>query len=155
MANTQAMCTSFKKELMCGSHALGTQAANAVRTVTTVDVIKAALFLASASLGAATTAYSATGEVTGTNYTAGGVTVTNATAPHTSGTGALWTPSASIVYTNVTLTTAFDAVELYNDSSTGKLSISVHTFGSQTVTAGTFTLTMPADTTGNELVQLV
>lgn len=155
MANVQSMATSFKKEILLGSHALGTQSANSVRTVTTTDVVKAALYLASGSLGAATTAYSATSEVSGTGYTAGGVVVTNATAPSNSGTGALWTPSASITYTTVTLTSAFDAVLLYNSSSTGNLAISVHTFGSQTVTAGTFTLTMPANTTGNALVQIV
>jgi len=154
MANTQAMCTSFKAEILKGSHALGTQSANGTRTVTTADVVKAALYLTTATTGAATTAYSATNEVSGTNYTAGGVVVTNATAPSTSGTGALWTPSASIVYTTVTLSTAFDCVLLYNSSSTGLLAISAHTFGAQTVTAGTFTLTMPANTTGNALIQI-
>jgi len=154
MANTQAMASSFKSEILKGSHALGTQSANGTRTVTTVDVVKAALYLTTASIGATTTAYSATGEVSGVNYTAGGVVVTNATAPSTSGTGALWTPSASIVYTTVTLSTAFDCVLLYNSSSTGQLAISAHTFGAQTVTAGTFTLTMPANTTGNALIQI-
>jgi hypothetical protein len=153
-ANVQAMPSSFKSELLKGTHALGTQSANSVRTVTTADVVKAALFVTNNSMGAATTAYSTTGEVTGTGYTAGGVTVTNATAPSVSGTGALWTPSASIVYPTVTLTTAFDTVLLYNASSTGSLAIGVYTFGAQTVTAGTFTLTMPANTTGNALVQI-
>jgi len=148
------MASSFKSEILKGSHALGTQSANGTRTVTTVDVVKAALYLTTASIGATTTAYSATGEVSGVNYTAGGVVVTNATAPSTSGTGALWTPSASIVYTTVTLSTAFDCVLLYNSSSTGQLAISAHTFGAQTVTAGTFTLTMPANTTGNALIQI-
>ncbi|MEO8007146.1 MAG: hypothetical protein ABI728_01305 [Betaproteobacteria bacterium] len=154
MANTQAMCTSFKQELMNGSHAFGAQGANGVRTVTTKDIFKAALYLVSASRGAGDTVYNTTGEVTGTNYTAGGVTVTNATAPTTSGTTAFWTPSASIVYTTVTLSTAFDAVLIYNDSSTSKLACSVHTFGSQTVTAGTFTLTMPANDASNAILRI-
>lgn len=146
MANTQAIATSFKKELMTGHHALGTTVA---RADTTKDTVKAALFLASATINAATTAYSTTGEVTGTNYTAGGVTVTNATAPNSSGTTAFWTPSASIVYTNVTLATAFDCVLLYNSTQTDR-AIAAYTFGSQTVTAGNFTLTMPTNdaTTG-------
>lgn len=146
MANTQAMCTSFKVEILTGHHALGT---TVTRGATTADVIKAALYLVSATYNAATTAYSVTGEVSGTNYTAGGVTVTNGTVPTSSGTTSFWTPSASIVYTTVTLATAFDAVLLYN-SSQGNRAISVHTFGSQTVTAGTFTLTMPTNdaTTG-------
>jgi hypothetical protein len=154
MANTQAFPTSLKVELLNGSHALGAQAANGVRTVTTKDVIKAALFLASASLGAATTAYSATGEVSGTGYTAAGVTVTNATAPTSTSTTAHWTPSASFAWTTVTLSTAFDCVQLYNDSSTGKLTLTIHTFSSQTVTAGNFTLTMPANDASNGLIRL-
>jgi hypothetical protein len=105
-----------------------------------------------------TTAYSATGEVTGTGYTAGGVTVTNATAPTstnsstTAGVG-YWTPSASLVYSTVTLTTAFDTVLVYNSTQSNK-AVSVHTFGSQTVTAGTFTLTMPSNTTTTALLRL-
>lgn len=146
MANSQAICTSFKVELMKGIHALGTTVA---RGGTTKDTIKAALFLASASLGAGTTAYSSTGEVSGTNYSAGGVTVTNGTEPTNTSTTAHWTPSASIVYTTVTLSTAFDAVLLYNSTQSDK-AIAVYTFGSQTITAGTFTLTMPTNdgTTG-------
>ena len=91
--------------------------------------------------------------MSGTGYTAGGVAVTNATAPTTSGTTGYWTPSASITYTSVTLTTAFDAVLIYNSSQSNK-AVSVHTFGSQTVTAGTFTLTMPTNDASNALIRL-
>jgi hypothetical protein len=155
MANTQAMCTSFKGELLIGNHQLGacTLTSRGSLTAPTKDTVKAALFLASATINASTTAYSTTGEVTGTNYTAGGVSVTNATDPTTSGTTAIWTPSASIAYTTVTLSTAFDAVLLYNSSQSNK-AISVHTFGSQTVTAGTFTLTMPANDSSNALIRI-
>jgi hypothetical protein len=66
---------------------------------------------------------------------------------------AFFTPSASLVYTSVTLTTAFDAVLIYNSSQSNK-AVSVHTFGSQTISAGTFTLTMPADTTSTALLRL-
>ena len=88
MANTQALCTSFKGELLIGNHQLGacTLTSRGSLTAPTKDTVKAALYLASATYNAATTAYSTTGEVTGTNYTAGGVTVTNATDPSTSGT---------------------------------------------------------------------
>ena len=149
MANTQALCTSFMEQLMTATHDF---------TPSTGDTFKAALYEATATVNASTTAYSSTGEVTGTNYTAGGVTVTNATAPastNASATGgtAYWTPSASITYTNVTLTTAFDAVLIYNSSKSDK-AVSVHTFGSQTVTAGTFTLTMPTNNTTNALLRL-
>lgn len=149
MANTQSMCTSFMGELLTATHNF---------TPSTGDTFKAALYLASATVNASTTVYSATGEVSGANYSPGGVTVTNANAPTATNSSATagvayWTPSASITYTNVTLTTAFDAVLLYNSSKSDK-AVSVHTFGSQTVTAGTFTLTMPSNTTSTALLRL-
>jgi hypothetical protein len=150
MANTQAMCTSFKGEILSGIHALGT---TVIRAGTGADTLKAALYLASATVNAATTAYSVTGEVSGSGYSAGGITVTNATAPTTSGTTGYWTPSASFTYTSVTLTTAFDAVLVYNSTQSNK-AISVHTFGSQTITAGNFTLTMPTSDTTNALIRI-
>jgi len=155
MSNTQSMCTSFMGELMTATHNFGTAP---VRAVTTADTFKAALYLTSATVNAATTAYSSSGEVTGTNYTAGGVAVTNATAPiatNSSATAgvAYWTPSASITYTTVTLSTAFDCVLIYNSTQSNK-AVSVHTFGSQTITAGTFTLTMPSNTTTTALLRL-
>lgn len=153
MANSQALCTSFKKEILNGIHALGT---SVVRGATTPDSFKAALYLASASLGAGTTAYSGTGEVSGTNYSAGGVDLTGSPdwiAPATSGTTAYTTPTASIVFTNVTLSTAFDAVLIYN-STQGDKAVSVHTFGSQTVTAGDFTLTMPTNDATTGLIRI-
>ena len=151
MSNSQALVTSFKVDIMNGLHAFG---ASVIRAGTTKDSYKAALYLASASLGAATTAYSGTGEVSGTNYSAGGVAVTTATAPNSSGTTAFFTPSASIVYTTVTLATAFDAVLIYNDTAAGKNAVSVHTFGSQTITAGTFTLTMPTNDSSTGLIRI-
>ena len=155
MANTQSMCTSFLGEVLTATHNFGTAP---VRAATTADTFKAALYLTSATINASTTAYSSTGEVTGTNYTAGGVTVTNATAPTATNSSitagvAYWTPSASISYTTVTLATAFDAVLIYNSTQSNK-AVSVHTFGSQTITAGTFTLTMPSNTTTPALLRL-
>jgi hypothetical protein len=122
------------------------------------DTFKAALYLASATYNASTTAYSVTNEVSGAGYTAGGVTVTNATAPTSTNSSATagvgyWTSSASIVYTGVTLTTAFDAMLLYNSSQSNK-AVAVFTFGSQTITSGNFTLTMPANTTSTALLRL-
>lgn len=151
MANTQAMATSFKQDILNGIHAFGS---SVVRAATTKDTFKAALYLTTASLGAGTTAYSSTGEVTGTGYTAGGNTVTTSTAPTTSGTTAFFTPSASIVFTSITLTTAFDAVLIYNDTAAGKNAVSIHTFGAQTVTAGTFTLSMPSNDSSNALIRI-
>ena len=160
MANTQSLCTSFMSELMLGQHQLGTSTivSRGSLTAPTTDVVKAALYLTTATINAATTAYSATGEVSGTNYSAGGVTVTNATAPTSTNSSATagvayWTPSASIVYTTVTLSTAFDTVLLYNSTQSNK-AIAVYTFGSQIVTAGTLTLTMPSNSTSAALLRL-
>ena len=155
MANTQSMCTSFMGELLTATHNFGVAP---IRAATTADTFKAALYLTTATISAATTVYTTTGEVTGTNYTAGGVTVTNANVPvatNSSATAgvAYWTPSASFVYTTVTLSTAFDTVLLYNSTQSNK-AVSVHTFGSQTITAGTFTLTMPSSTTTTALLRL-
>jgi intracellular septation protein A len=146
-ANAQAMCTSFKQDLLNGVHAFSA----AYRTA---DSFKAALYTTGQSIGAATTAYSATGEVSGTGYTAGGVAVTFGTAPTTGGTTAYVTPSANIVFTGVTLTTAFDCVLLYNSTAAGKNAVSSHTFGAQTITAGTLTLTMPTNDQNNALLRL-
>jgi len=160
VANTQSMCTSFMSELMLGQHQLGTSTivSRTSLTAPTTDTVKAALYLVSATVNASTTVYSATGEVSGTGYSAGGVTVTNANTPTSTNSSATagvayWTPSASLTYTTVTLTTAFDTVLLYNSTQSNK-AISVHTFGSQTITAGTFTLTMPANTTSAALLRL-
>ena len=152
MANTQAICTSFKVELAGGAHHnfSGTSPA---RTLNTVDALKAALFLVTATYNAATTAYAVTGEVSGAGYTAGGIAVTNATAPTSTGTTAFWTPSASLAYGTVTLATAFDCVLIYN-STQGNRGIGVYTFGSTTVTAGTFTLTQPVNDSTTALLRL-
>jgi hypothetical protein len=155
MANTQSMCTSFLGELMTGTHNFGTAP---VRATGAADTFKAALYLASATYNASTTAYSVTNEVSGAGYSAGGVTVTNATPPTSTNSSATagvgyWTSSASIVYTGVTLTTAFDAMLLYNSTQSDK-AVAVFTFGSQTITSGNFTLTMPANTTSTALLRL-
>lgn len=159
MANTQSMCTSFMGELLTATHNF---------TPSTGDTFKGALFVAtsgsstSTCLCASVTAYATTvntvAEVSGTNYSAGGVTVTNGNSPTATNSSvtagvAYWTPSASLTYTNVTLTTPFDTVLIYNSSKSNK-AVSVHTFGSQTVTAGTFTLTMPVNNTTNALLRL-
>lgn len=151
MANSQAMATSFKQDLLNGLHAFGT---TVVRASTAADSFKAALYLATGSQGAGTTAYSATNEVSGAGYTAGGVAVTFGTAPSNSGTTAFVTPSASIVYTTVTLASSFDCVTIYNNTAAGKNAVSVHTFTAQTITAGTLTLTMPVNDATNALIRL-
>ena len=114
--------------------------------------LKAALYLVSATTNGANSVYTVTGEVSGTNYTAGGVSVTNANTAALTSPTAYWTPSASIVYTTVTLATAFDSVMIY-DTGAANRNIGLFTFGSQTVTAGTLTLTMPANAAATALIR--
>ena len=150
MSNTQAICTSFKSEVMSGIHAFGT---TVVRAGTGADTIKAALYLATGSYGVGTTAYAVTNEVGNSgSYSAGGVTVTNATAPTNDGTVGYWTPSASIVATTFTAA-AFDACLLYNSTQSNR-AIAVYNFGSQTIAAGTFTLTMPTNNGSTGLLRI-
>jgi hypothetical protein len=149
MANTQSMCTSFKAEVLTATHNFGTAP---TRGSSAADSFKAALFLASATVNATTTAYTASGEVSGTNYVAGGNAITSWNAPTSSGTTAYTTPTATITWSDVTLATAFDAVLIYN-STQGNKAVSVHTFGSQTITAGTFSLTMPSNDSTNALLR--
>ena len=166
MANTQSMVTGFMGKLMTGTHNFGV---GVVRGSTAADTYYGALLLASGTFNASSSDYTGTigatamaGEVSGTGYTAGGVAITNATPPTATNASAtagvaFWTPSASITYTTVTLATAFDAVMIYNSTQgTGGAypAVSIHTFGSQTITAGTFTLTMPSNTTSTALIRL-
>lgn len=155
MANTASLCTSFLGEVLTATHNFGVAP---IRAATTADTFKGALYLTSATIDAATTVYTVTGEVSGTNYSAGGVTVTNATVPASTNSSATagvayWTPSASISYTNVTLTTSFNAMLLYNSTQSNK-AVGVYTFGNQTITAGTFALTMPSNTTTTALLRI-
>lgn len=152
------MCNSFKRELFNGEHQFGapTLISRTSLTAPTTDSFKAALYLATATVNKSTTAYSATNELTngsGTGYTAGGVAVTNGVAPVLSGDTAVWTPSASFSWTALTSSAAFDAVLVYNDTQNDK-AVSVHTFGSQSITAGNFTLTMPANAAGTALLNI-
>jgi hypothetical protein len=138
MANTQAV-SGIMKQVALGAVVDGKS-------------LKAALYLASATTNGTNTAYTVTGEVSGTNYSAGGVSVTNANSAGLTSTTAYWTPSASITYTTVTLSTAFDAVMIYSTTDTNR-NLGVFTFGSQTITAGTFTLTMPTNDSSTGLIR--
>ena len=150
MANTQAIADSFRSELLSGIHAFGT---TVIRAGTTKDSFKAALYLATATMNATATVYTVTNEVSGTGYTAGGVAVTNANEPAVASNVGYWTPSAALAWTTVTLATAFDAVLLYN-STQGNKAVAVFTFGSQTITAGNFSLTMPTNNQTTGLLRL-
>jgi hypothetical protein len=124
----------------------------ALAAIVNGKTLKGSLYLASATTGPSNAAYTATGEVSGTGYTATGASVTNANSAGLTGTTAYWTPSASIAWTTVTLATAFDAVMIYSTTDADR-SIGVFTFGSQTITAGNFTLTMPTNDSTTGLVR--
>lgn len=148
MAITQAMCTSFKQELLVGTHNF---------TNTTGDVFKLALFRAQASIvgtfGAGSTNYSQMGadEASGTNYSAGGSNLTNVT-PTSSGTTA-FTDFADLVFSNVTITTS--GCEIYNSSKSDK-AVAVFNFGGdKTATAGDMTMIFPTADASNAIIRLV
>tara|TARA_R110000796_G_scaffold45342_4_gene109772 strand:+ start:5749 stop:6177 length:429 start_codon:yes stop_codon:yes gene_type:complete len=141
MAISQAMCTSFKKELMTATHNF-TNGANS---------FKLALYTSSASLGAATTAYSTTAEASGTNYTAGGAALTNVT-PTTSGTTA-FTDFADLTFSNATVTA--NGALIYNDTAAGDPAVVVLAFGAdKTSTAGDFTIQFPTADASNAIIRI-
>tara|TARA_R110000782_G_scaffold268396_1_gene364842 strand:+ start:701 stop:1132 length:432 start_codon:yes stop_codon:yes gene_type:complete len=142
MAITQAMCTSFKQELMEAKHNFLNSGGN---------TFKIALYTSSATLSAATTAYSATNEVSGTNYTAAGNTLTRVD-PASSGTTA-YTDFADTTWSSSTIT-ARGAV-VYNDSASGDPSVIVLNFGSdKTSTAGDFTITFPTADASDAIIRI-
>lgn len=141
MAITQAMCTSFKQELLTGTHNF---------TNGTGDTFKIALFTSSATLGAATTAYSVTNEVSGTGYTAGGNTLTNVT-PTTSGTTA-FTDFADTTWSSATITAR--GALIYNSTDSDK-AVVVLDFGSdKTSTNGDFTIQFPTADASNAIIRI-
>ena len=142
MAITQAMCTSFKKELMTGTHNF---------TASSGNTFKLALYTSSATLSAATTAYSSTNEASGTNYTAAGAALTSVT-PVTSGTTAFG-DFADLTFSNATVTA--NGALIYNDSASGDPAVVVLAFGGdKTSTAGAFTIQFPAADASNAIIRI-
>lgn len=142
MAISQAMCTSFKVEILDGIHAFGP---TVVRAGTTADVFKIALYTSAATLGATTTGYTTSDEVVGTGYSAGGNTLTVSQVPTSTGTTA-WLDFADTTWTNATITAR--GALIYNSTQSNK-SVAVLDFGGdKTSTAGDFTIVFPtADST--------
>jgi len=148
MAISQAMCTSFKVELLNGIHAFGT---TVIRAATTADTFKIALYTSSASLGAATTAYSTSNEVVGTGYTAGGNTLTVSTAPTSSGTTA-FLDFSDTTWSTATITA--NGALIYNSTQSDK-AVAVLAFGAdKTSTAGDFTIVFPAADASNAIIRI-
>ena len=141
MAISQAMCTSFKVELLQGVHNF---------TASTGDVFKIALYTSSATLGASTTAYTVSNEVSGTGYTAGGNTLTNVT-PTSSGTTA-FTDFADTTWSTATITAR--GALIYNSTESNK-AVAVLDFGSdKTSTAGAFTIVFPTADASNAIIRV-
>jgi len=141
MAITQAMCTSFKGEVMQALHDF---------TTSTGNVFKLALYTSTATMSASTTAYSATNEVSGTNYVAGGNTLTNVT-PTTSGTTG-FTDFADTTWSAATITAR--GALIYNSSNTNR-GVAVLDFGTdQTSTAGDFTIVFPAAAAATAIIRI-
>lgn len=142
MAITTAMCTSFKQELFEAIHDFNASGGN---------TFKVALYTSSANLGASTTAYSATNEVSGTGYTATGATLTNVD-PTTSGTTG-FCDFNDVTWSSSTITA--NGCLIYNDTASGDPAVSVHAFGSdQSSSGGDFTLTMPTADASNAILRL-
>jgi hypothetical protein len=142
MAISTAMCTSFKVELFQGTHNFNLSGG---------DSFKSALYSSAATLGATTTAYSATNEVSGPNYAAGGNALTRID-PTSSGTTA-YCDFADLVFSNVTISGVRGCL-IYNSTDSNK-SVSSHDFGSdKAATAGDFTLVMPTADASNAILRL-
>ena len=147
MAITQAMCTSFKVDLLNGIHAFGT---TVVRGATTADTMYMALYTSSATLDATTTAYSATNEVSGTGYVAGGQALTTV-APTSSGTTA-YLDFNDETWTSSTITAR--GALIYNSDQSNK-SVAVLDFGAdKTSTAGDFTVVFPTADASNAIIRI-
>ena len=150
MAISQAMCTSFKVELLSGGHNFNTT--NVARTVDTQDVFKIALFTSSATLDATTTAYSTSNEVPSTgNYSAGGNTLTISQVPTSSSTTA-FIDFADTTWSSATITA--NGALIYN-STNSDTAVAVLAFGGdKTSTAGDFTIIFPTADASNAIIRI-
>ena len=141
MAITQAMCTSFKVELLTGTHDF---------TNSTGDTFKLALYTSSATLDASTTAYTVSNEASGTNYSAGGGTLTNVT-PTSSGTTA-FTDFADLTFSSATITAR--GCLIYNSTDSDKAVAVLDFGGDKTSTNGDFTIQFPAADASNAIIRI-
>ena len=142
MAISQAMCTSFKQEILEGVHNFKNSGGND---------FKLALYTSSASLGAGTTAYTTSNEASGTNYTAKGASLTRVD-PTTSSTTA-FTDFADLTFSSATVTA--NGALIFNDTASGDPAVCVLAFGGDfTVSGGTFKIVFPAQTANNAIVRI-
>ena len=151
MAITSAICSSFKQELLEGKHDFQTSGSGG-------HSFKIALYTSSATLGASTTAYSTTNEITntaGSAYTAGGAALTNTGVGLTSTTA--FTDFSDVQYTSASFTA--NGALIYNTTTDGGSSttnaVAVIAFGSdKTATNGTFTIQFPANDSSSAIIRL-
>ena len=144
MAISSAICNSFKQEILVGTHNF---------TATSGNTFKIALFTSDASLGASTTAYSTSNEITnssGTAYTAGGATLTSVT-PTTSGTTALC-DFADVSFSSASFTA--NGALIYNDTQSDKAVAVIAFGGDKTVSSGTFTIQFPTADASNAIIRI-
>ena len=149
MANTSAMCTSFKQEILVATHNF---------TASTGNTFKIALYDSDATLGASTTAYSTSEEITntsGTAYTAGGATLTNAGVSLSSTTA--FTDFSDVTYSSATFTA--NAALIYNTTTNGgsgttDVVCAIAFGGDKTATNGTFTIQFPTADATNAIIRL-
>lgn len=140
MAITSAICTSFKQELLVGTH-------NFTNGGNTFNL---ALYTSSATLGASTTAYTATNEASGTNYTAKGAALTNVT-PVTSGTTAI-VDFADLTFGTATVTAR--GALIFNTSASDKAVCALDFGGDKSSSAGNFTVVFPSPTATGAIIRL-
>ena len=148
MAITQAMCTSFKTEILQGVHNFTNGSGGG--SAGTGATFKLALYTSSATLGAATTAYATTNETTGTGYSAGGNSLTNVT-PTSSGTTA-FTDFADTTWSTSTITAR--GALIYNSTQSNK-AVAVLDFGSdKSSSSGDFTIQFPTADSSNAIIRI-
>ena len=141
MSITSALCTSFKQEILVGTHNF---------TATSGNSFKLALYTSSATLNASTTAYSTSNEVSGTGYTAAGAALTSVT-PTTSGTTA-FCDFADLTFSSSTITA--NGALIYNDTQSDKAVAVIAFGGDKTVSSGTFTIQFPTADATNAIIRL-
>jgi hypothetical protein len=143
MAISQALCTSFKVALLNGEMDFSSD---------TSQTFKVALYTSSATLSAATTAYTTSGEVSGTGYTAGGESITISTNPTSSGTVA-YLDFSDTTWSTATITAR--GALIYKADGAGNPAVAVLDFGGdKTSTAGDFTIVWPAGDSSNAIIRI-
>ena len=155
MAITQALCTSFKQEILQGIHNFTSGSGGGTSTSTgSGNAFKIALFTSSATLSASTTAYSSSNEASGTGYSAGGAALTNVT-PTTSSTTAL-TDFADVTWGRSRITAR--GALIYNSSTTAgsaNRAVLVLNFGSdKSSSSGDFTITIPTADASSAIIRI-